>query len=60
MYLIALKQTRETLILRLLNRNYYLGVTAIMITDNQPIILVYYNFKGMGQVARHLLTYLNI
>ena len=28
--------------------------------DESPLILVYFNFKGMAQVARHLLCYIGI
>lgn len=31
-----------------------------MLQENSPLILIYLNFKGLAQIIRHLLCYLNI
>lgn len=31
-----------------------------LLNMDSPIILIYFSFRGLGQVARHLLSYLNL
>lgn len=36
-------------------------ITSTTATNNNtPILLIYYNFKGIGQMIRYLLSYLEI